>query len=103
MASNLRLSAVIHRYPADTLIVDHKSAGLYYFNRYVQAGSQPENGPSVLRDIGLIKGYPHGKGIPAREKTRNDMYFQWFHGSVKVPLTITAQGFPVRKFGLYRP
>jgi len=95
MASNFPLSAVIHHYPADALIVDHEPAGLDHIDRYVQAGSEPENGPRVLRDIGLIKGYPHGKGIPGREKTRNDMYFQWFQGSVKVHLTITAQGFPV--------
>ena len=52
----LRQVVVVHGGAADALVVDRKAAGLDDVQRHAQAGGQADEGPEILRNIGLEQG-----------------------------------------------
>ena len=53
---SVRQVVIVHGGPADALVVDRKAAGLDDVERHAQAGGQADEGPEILRDIGLDTG-----------------------------------------------
>jgi len=55
MPDDGRQVVVVHRRPADALVVDREAAGLDDVQRNVQAGGQADEGAEILRNIRLEK------------------------------------------------
>ena len=102
MAEDFRLPAVIHGDPAQPPVIKHEAAGLYDVYRNTKTGRQTENRAGVLRDIRLVKGYTHDKGIALRRSSRNHAYSQWFRRWINDALTIYRQALQRERFRLYR-
>ncbi len=88
MADDLGVPPVIHGNPPQASVIKHETAGLDDIHRNAEAGRQTENRSGVLRDIRLIKGDTHDKGIPLRRASRNHACFQRFQRRINDAVTI---------------
>ena len=73
MPDKVGLGAVIHCHPAQTPVIEYKSAGFDHVDRHAEARGNAENSAGILRDVGFIQGDAHGEGITIRVGSRNHL------------------------------
>ena len=60
MAGHLRQHRVIQARATQALVVPQETEGLDQIHRYPETGGQAQEGPAILRNVGLKEGKSHG-------------------------------------------